>query len=149
MKKIMIVLACIVVLSAGLMTSLAKEKVIDSNQLPQKAQTFLKQYFPKSNVVLVKQDRELISQDYDVTFSDGTTIEFDADGQWTGIESLNEVPGSLIPAQIKTFLNQNNYLQGGVKIKKIGRDSRGYDVELTNGLEFEFDTLFKLVDMDN
>ena len=98
-------------------------------------------------MALVKEDKEIISTDYEVIFADGSKVEFNASGDWKDVTSLTEVPAAVVPQEIATFIATNNYNANGAKIVKIDRDRSGYDVELSNGLELEFNPQFQLVDI--
>lgn len=149
MKKLGLIIAGALVCSAGIMAAVAGEKVITTTQLPQKAQTFIKKHYSGTQVALVKEDKEIISTDYEVIFADGSKVEFNASGDWKDVTSLTEVPAAVVPQEIATFIATNNYNANGVKIVKIDRDRSGYDVELSNGLELEFNPQFQLVDIDD
>lgn len=149
MKKVMVILASAMVLSAVLMVALAGEKVIDVARLPQKAQTFIKSNYSKGKVALVKMEKDVLSTEYEVAFSDGSIVEFDGNGEWTDIKSPVAVPSKLVPARISFYLKSNGY-GNGAKVVKIGKDRRGgYEVELSNGQELEFDKNFRLTDIDD
>ncbi len=50
---------------------------VDRNDLPEAAQAFLKEYFPKAKVGMVKTDKHLLKKtDYDVKLVNGTKINF-------------------------------------------------------------------------
>lgn len=40
-------------------------------------------------------------------------------------------------------------MKQGATIVKIERDKQGYDVKISTGMEFEFDTSYNLVDIDD
>lgn len=121
------------------------DKVITSDQLPRTARAVLKKHFP--NPVLIKHDREVMYSTYDVVFANGNTVEFDSSGNWTKIDCQRErVPEALIPKAILATVRQRWPL---AHIVQIERDRFGYDIELSNGLDIEFDKQFKIREVDD
>ena len=121
------------------------DKVIEVSQLPQAAQVFVKKYFSSKKVVIAKEDAGLFVSSYDVIFSDGSKLEFDNDGNWTEVK-CTPVPANLVPKQIQAKVNE---LYPGVQVTKIERDGNGYELKLSNRQELEFDTKFRLTDIDD
>ena len=115
----------------------AQEVIIPFNQLPAKAKTFIHQYFKDVKVMNVIQDKDVFSKDFDVNFENGTKIEFDRTGNLKEIKTLSgSVPSSLVPAKIKQYIS-NNYK--GASIVEIDKDAYKIDVELSNGVDLDFD----------
>ena len=84
---------------------------------------------------------------YDVILTDGTSVEFNRDGEWKEVKSFQQnIPDTLIPAEIKQYVNQNYPSQ---KIMTVERGKRKVSVDLANGLELEFDLNGNLIDIDN
>ena len=125
-----------------------RDKVIAFEQLPASAQGFLKKNFPGKTPLLVTTDYDGLQKSFDVSYSDGTSVEFDAKGNWTDVECPRTgcVPKAVVPSGIKNFVAKN-YPQE--KIVKIDRDRLGYDVNPSNGLELEFTRHQKLKKIDN
>lgn len=147
MKKIMKRLAVLLVAVVAVF-GVAKaddDRVIETTQLPQAAQVFIKKYFGAKKVVIAKEDAGLFISSYDVIFSDGTKLEFDNDGNWTEVK-CNPVPANLVPKQIQSKINE---LYPGTQVLKIERDGNGYELKLSNRQELEFDTKFRLTDIDD
>lgn len=115
----------------------AQEVIIPFNQLPAKAKTFIHQHFKDVKVMNVILDKDVFSKDFDVNFENGTKIEFDRTGNWKEIKTLSgSVPSSLVPAKIKQYIS-NNYK--GANIVEINKDAYKIDVELSNGVDLDFD----------
>ena len=148
MKTKFFCMAVIAILLASLQPANAwREKIITVAQLPTQAQTVLKRHFKSQQPVLVKQELEGMRISYDVVFADGSKVEFDAKGEWTEIDcTRSAVPSALIPSQILSFVKRT---YPGVFITQIDRDRYGYDVDLSNGLEIEFDKAFRVRDIDD
>ena len=112
---------------------------------------FVATYFPNEEVIATIRD----GFDYDVTLSDYTQIGFDGNLfgklEWDEVDcrhaSLSTtVPAALVPAEITNYVSR---IEGGQSITKIAKDNHGWDIELSNGLEIEFDKRFNVVDFDD
>lgn len=115
----------------------AQEVIIPFNQLPAKAKTFIHQHFKDVKVMNVIQDKDAFSKDFDVNFENGTKVEFDRTGNWKEIKTVSgSVPSSLVPAKIKRYIS-NNY--NGASIVEINKDAYKIDIELSNGVDLDFD----------
>jgi hypothetical protein len=126
----------------------AQEKVVTFNQLPKAAQTFITKYYDAKNVAYVTEEADFLSvKEYEVKLNDGKKIEFDGKGNWKEVDAKKEaVPAAIVPAAIVSHVNKsfpNNII---VQIKK---SSRKYEVELSNGLDLEFDTKGKFLRIDD
>lgn len=145
MKKLMLVVA-VVFLSLGVACA-DGDRPIAIEQLPQSAQQFLKSHYPKGEVLLATEEGDIIGNEYEVVFADGTKIEFISNGEWKSVEcNRGTVPAAIIPEQIKSFIDKN-YPQ--VRVIKIERDRREYEVSLSNRLELTFNKSFQLVEIDD
>lgn len=146
MKKIMILLA--LVFSFAVSDSYAlNDKVISKNQLPAQAQSFLNENFAGSGISYAKLETDFFERSYEVMLSDGTKLEFTNKGNWKEVDCrYSEVPEAIIPAPVKKYISDN---YEGSKVLKIERDSRGYDVKLSNRLELKFNKDFEIVDIDD
>ncbi len=132
MRKI---IGIVIVLIANF--AFAQEVIIPFNQLPAKAKTFINQHFKGVKVMNVIQDKDVFSKDFDVNFENGTKVEFDRTGNWKEIKTLSgSVPSNLVPAKIKQYIS-NNYK--GANIVEINKDAYKIDVELSNGVDLDFD----------
>ncbi|GAA4138455.1 PepSY-like domain-containing protein [Sphingobacterium kyonggiense] len=129
-------------------TATAQEKVITVNQLPKTAQSFISSHYAKSPVSLVKSEKETLSPlEYKVVLQDGTEIEFDEKGNWTEIDGKrNAVPTAIIPAAIKAHVNKSFPNNEIVELKK---KKKGYEVELTSGIDLKFDAKGKFLKIDD
>ena len=146
MKKIMILLA--LVFSFAVSDSYAlNDKVISKNQLQAQAQSFLNENFAGSGISYAKLETDFFERSYVVMLSDGTKLEFTNKGNWKEVDCrYSEVPEAIIPAPVKKYISDN---YEGSKVLKIERDSRGYDVKLSNRLELKFNKDFEIVDIDD
>ena len=144
MKKLIFLFVCVVSIQVALADN---DKPINFTQLPQAAQKFVKQHFPKAKIAFVKMETELFDKSYDVVFNNGDKLEFDKKGEWTEVNCKSTVvPAKVIPALIKKYV-ETNYPEA--KVLSIERDRYDYEVKLSNFWEIKFDMNFNVIDMDN
>lgn len=145
MKKILFVFAAMMMF-AGI-ASADNDRIVPYENLPAKAQEFVKKYFPSEKVSYVKEEADFMELSYEVVFAQGTKVEFTGQGEWKEVDcrysTLNE---ELVPEQIRAYVKQSFPDTKFVKIEKGYRD---YEVKLTNRLELTFDMNFNLVDIDD
>lgn len=145
MKKLVFLLVCLFTLQVSVVRA-DNDKPIQVTQMPQTAQQFIKQYFADSKVALAKMETEFLDKSYEVTFSDGNKLEFDKKGKWTDVDCrFSVVPSDIVPAAIQTYVKAH---YPDAKILKIERDSRDYEIKLSNRVELKFDLKFNLMDID-
>ena len=144
MKKLIFLFVCVFSIQVALADN---DKPINFTQLPQAAQKFVKQHFPKAKIAFVKMETELFDKSYDVVFNNGHKLEFDKKGEWTEVNCKSTVvPAKVIPALIKKYV-ETNYPEA--KVLSIERDRYDYEVKLSNFWEIKFDMNFNVIDMDN
>lgn len=145
MKKLFLI-AAVVFMSLGVACAEA-DRPITVDKLPQKAQQFIKSYYQQVGVTYAKEDKDLVSTEYEVLLADGTKMEFSSSGEWTSVECKGgAVPEDIIPQQIKQYVAKN---YPNTKILKIDRDRRDYEVTLSNRLELKFNKEFRLIEIDD
>lgn len=118
------------------------------NDLPPAAKSALATNF-KSKVSLIKIDKDFGRvSDYEVILNDGSEITFDRAGNWENIEvaPAKAVPAKFILAPIANYIKANHK---GAKIIGIDKDRRGYEVQLSNGLELKFNREGKFLRYDD
>ena len=112
---------------------------------------FVRTYFPQTEVLASIMD----GLDYDVTLKDYTQIGFDGNLfgklEWDEVDCKHasiytSVPATLVPPQITDYVSRIHAEQ---TIVKISKDTRGWDIELSNGIEIEFDKKYNVVDFDD
>lgn len=134
LHRIALALACL-----SLLAGCEKETTShNASDIPGKAREILSQNF-KSGVSLVETETSgLGSKEYEVTLTDGSEITFNHSGDWESIDTPNDgaVPAGLVPTAIANYINAKHK---GVSIVGISKEKHGFDVELSNGLEIQFD----------
>lgn len=124
-----------------------RDVAISVNELPVSAQKVLSTNFSNAKVALSKKEVDLFGKSYDIIFTNGDKIEFDANGQWEKISCKHtRVPQALVPSTILEYV-KTHYADS--YIIKIEKEKRGHEVELANGLELEFDKNGRCIDIDN
>lgn len=137
-----------VLLMVSTVTVQAQVKSITFDQLPKTAQNLVNKYYDAKNVSYVTEESEFMkSKEYEVRFHDGVKVEFDAKGDWKEVDGKKKaIPTALIPTSIASHVKKsfpNN------EIVKISRSNRKYEVELSNGLDLEFDKRGKFLRIDD
>ena len=122
------------------------DKPIEFSQLPQAAQTTVKKVFPSHQIAFTTQEG-ILSKTYEVHFSNGDKIEFDSKGNWDNVSMKSgPVPATFIPAAIDKFVKAK---YPNTFIKKIDKDRRDTEIELSNGLDLKFNKNYKLIEIDD
>ena len=75
---------------------------------------------------------------YEVILNDGTEISFDRDGNWENVEVNNtkSVPSTIVPKAIRAYVAKTH---PGQRIVGIDKERKGYEIELSNGIDMKFD----------
>ena len=124
----------------------AQEQIINSNDLPSGATTFLSTHFKDNPIKQVVKDTDKKKVTFEVTLNDGTELEFSQKGNWKEVDGKNKaIPTAFIPKAIADYINTNYPKE---KITHIDKGNRDYDVDLTNGLDLEFDLNGKFLRID-
>lgn len=133
-------LMMLAVLGLGAMScSEDDNKEIPAAQLPQDAKSFLSTYYPSVNIVSVKRDNNNGALELDVRLANGHEVSFNADGEWTDVDAPRgeSIPAGVAPQAITDYIALN---YSGMAINEISKDARGYEVELTNGVDLLFNS---------
>jgi len=148
MKKIILKLSLLLAV-AFIAVSCEKEELIDVNNLPAVANTFLNDHFKDVKVLSVTREKEALSgTEYQVLLNNGVEVKFDKNGDWTEVEARENtaaIPTSFILTPIVNYV-KDNYENTG--INSIDKEKHGFDVELTNGLDLVFDKEGKFLRID-
>lgn len=114
------------------------EETVDFLNLPSRARSFVGEFYPGAEVVRVEKDYDHGEVLYEVKFSNGHEVVFSSDGRWLEVEAPDgrSIPYGIVPPTIQDFLDHYYYDYGVNEINKTGF---GYEVELTTGLDLQFD----------
>ena len=118
------------------------EELISTDELPLNSKSFLNTYFNSAKIILAEKDIENSSRwEYEVKLDNGIEISFDGQGEWQNVESRNDHKALPNYEFIDTIILDyvlTNYPEAG--INGIDRQINGFDVELTNGVDLEFNS---------
>ena len=143
MKKIQAILLLVAMMAVSFNAKADHDQVITFDQMPEAAQTLLRQHFANKVPLVVTVDWD----DYTIRYESGEKVEFDKQGNWKEIDCrATQVPVELIPEQIKSNIQATF---PGAIILKLDRNRRGYEVKLNNGLEVEYSPTFDVIDIDD
>ena len=128
--------------------AIAQDKMITFAELPAKAQTFIKTHFDEKEVAGVYEDTEyMVQKEYSVYLNDGTELEFFSNGDWEEVKTrTGQVPDKIIPSAILQHIQRqfpNTF------VKEIKKKRYGYEVEISNGLDLEFNKNGKFLRIDD
>ncbi len=113
------------------------------NNLPAQATSFIQKHYPNTSISNSKKD----GNEWDVYLSNGTKLEFNAQGTIKEIEGNGAlVPASVLPNNAASYLKSN---YAGQTIKEIEFEDNKIEVDLANGTEVEFDREGNFLKVDN
>ena len=123
------------------------DKPIQLTEMPKEAQQFILHHFANQPVALAKIDADFMDKTYEVVFTNGDQVEFDKKGKWTKVDCEHtQVPLAIVPVAIQQYVSKNYPDAKVVKIELT--DRKGYEVDLSNGFEIEFDKKMRVVEID-
>jgi len=148
MKKFLLGLSFLLAIA---ITAISCSKDNDGNEivLPGKANTFITAKFKTAKVVKVsKVNDNLTKKEFEVILDNGIKIEFDKDGNWVEIEAVADdqaIPSEFVPEKILAYLAVN---YPGLGVNSIEIEDDGYEIELTDGTDLDFDLQGNFVKVD-
>lgn len=141
MKKFILALLTFVLIGTSV-TACGRKRVIDPAQLPKAATELVQKHWPSCVIDFAY----INGQEYEVLLSDGTIIEFDKKGVWKDMKCTDGLPVTIIPMNITRYVTNRFPKQLIIKCEKM---RGGYEIELTNGLELEFDLQGRVTHVDD
>ena len=127
------------VMMLSVVSAFAADMAIQANQLPKKAQDFVKANFANDQIVYAEQDR----QSYKVELASGVEIDFDKNGDWTDVAGNNQpINTKFIPSNIMKTV-EAKYPQ--VPVLEISKEYLSYKLKLGNNREVYVDNNGKIV----
>lgn len=111
----------------------------DASVLPAEAQTFISENYKGVDITQVKIDKETFGDEYEVYLSNGTSLDFNSKGEFEKAKAgrNDSVPSSVIPSEITKYVHDT---YPGAYIVKYEIEKNTKEVELSNGLEINFDS---------
>lgn len=147
MKKYILVALALVAFTA-IPVLAGNDKVLGLEELPRTAQTFVSKYFGNKQVSVITLDNEVLSKTYDLVYADGTKLEFDSKGNWTEVSVPHgtSIPAGIIPSAIASDLGKRFPQQS---VQHIERKRRGYELELSSGIDLVYDLKGRFTRIDD
>ncbi len=137
--KAMLVSMLAMVLSAA---SCSDDVAIPYERLPKASRSFVDKHFCELTPLVITKD----GNEYEIVFTNGTSVEFDRRGDWKEVSCRsNCVPEGVVPPEVLAKVYD---VYPGALVVKIERDRHGFEVRLNVGVELEFDRNYMLRDAD-
>lgn len=148
MKRLIILAIAALTMAVTFVAKADNDKPIRFENLPESSRKFILTHFKDIKISFIKEESDFfIWKSYDVFFVDGSKIEFDKKGNWEEVECVkSEIPSAIIPTPISAYTSQHH---PEMKIIKISRNNKGYEIKLNNGIEIDFDKKFNMIKYDN
>lgn len=122
------------------------DKLVNTNELPLAAKTFLDTYFQEQSILETRKDKD----DYTVHCTN-YIIEFDLQGIWDDVDrkldngQYKALPEAFLtaelPAGLLSFINTNYLNNQIIEVDKEYKNNTfvGYEIDLSGGAELDFD----------
>lgn len=137
MKRVILTAAFVMAVFVSGTSFAGDDRPVTFDRLPEAAQQFIKKYFGDRKISYAVQDADWFDGDYEVRFVGGDKIAFRRDGSWEEVECKGtRVPADIVPAGIAGYVSRRH---PDTRIVEIERDSRGYEIKLSDGAEIKFD----------
>lgn len=127
-------------------TVLAQEVVITETELPTVVKKNVVKYFGKKDISSIVKDVEFRKTVYDVYFNDQTEAEFSSTGELKEAKSHKGLPDAVVPEKVQIYVKKH---YPNVVVTKWERSSNKQEVELSNGLDLEFDLNGRFLRLDD
>lgn len=136
-----------VALGAVFMTSCEKESLIEQSDVPQEIKNYVTTHFPQNNILQTLKDNDGLNLTYDLLLDSSISLEFNRAKEIISIDGNSKLPDSVIPAKIREYVNTNFPAYFITDWEKESRKVQ--QIELSNGLDLEFDNDGKYLRIDN
>lgn len=147
MKKSRLFLVAFICMMTQSISAIAQDTFFPKEQLPQSIKNFVQELFPGQMIDYVNIDADSDDANYEICLNNGIELDFDMNEEWERVDCFNmSVPMQIIPTAIANYVNSHF---AGEDIVKIDKESYGYEIELSNGLEIKFNQLGELLYIDN
>lgn len=121
---------------------------ISIEELPEKANLFIKDYFPAAKVKTVYKSWDEGVVEYKVIFKTKTTIEFDMVGTWSEIDvnvKKDKMPRFIYPTPVNETIDAKFYEK---VISKVENDGVYYDFDFTDKSEAKIKTTGQVLEFE-
>lgn len=132
MKKLILTFFAIVAISISASSQITQ---INSNKLPAQARSTIRSAWNGAPIVDAWRNKIGKRVEYKASVEDGSTIKFNANGQWIEMKSYNGVPSKLLPKALLTHVEK--YYEGQIIVWATKTPKR-YQIQLADGTKLEF-----------
>lgn len=129
-----------------LLVSCDKEKVVNNDDLPATATSFITTHYPAQAIRQVVKERDDLKTEYHVYLDNNTKLEFSKDGEIREIEGTERIPDAILSPLIVSYVT-NNYAPAF--IRGWDPESTNQEIKLSNGVELLFDNNGNFLRIDN
>ena len=132
MKKIFILMT----LSALLFVACDKEKVVQSDDLPADASSFVSAHYPGKQILQVVKELDNLKTYYHVYLNNGSKLDFSRQGNIQKIEGTEAIPDTVIPELILDYV-YDHYQDDFIRAWELKDATQ--EIKLSAGVGLEFD----------
>ena len=143
MKKISLILVAISLFVFS--NANAQKKYLAVSETPGQIISYINAHFPKSEIISVKKDKEVLKTEYKVKLNTMVELEFDGNISIKKIESKSALPQSVVPEKIVAYIHKN---YPNNKILEWKKEKKGQKIELDNDIDVVFDLNGKFLGID-
>ena len=143
MKKISLILVAISLFVFS--NANAQKKYLAVSETPGQIISYINAHFPKSEIISVKKDKEVLKTEYKVKLNTMVELEFDGNFSIKKIESKRALPQSVDPEKIVAYIHKN---YPNNKILEWKKEKKGQKIELDNDIDVVFDLNGKFLGID-
>ena len=143
MKKISLILVAISLFVFS--NANAQKKYLAVSETPGQIISYINAHFPKSEIISVKKDKEVLKTEYKVKLNTMVELEFDGNFSIKKIESKSALPQSVVPEKIVAYIHKN---YPNNKILEWKKEKKGQKIELDNDIDMVFDLNGKFLGID-
>ncbi|MDT0295659.1 PepSY-like domain-containing protein [Mesonia ostreae] len=125
------------------------DQVIQAEELPASAKTFVTTYFPNTTYTRVEKNNQVEPDGtlYEVNLSNGFEVDFSSEGNWLDVDGqTQELPQGIVPESIANYVIQN---YADLQMIGIDTESTEYEIDLSNGLDLYFTLAGEFVREEN
>ena len=105
MKKISLILVAISLFVFS--NANAQKKYLAVSETPGQIISYINAHFPKSEIISVKKDKEVLKTEYKVKLNTMVELEFDGNFSIKKIESKSALPQSVVAEKIVAYIHKN------------------------------------------
>lgn len=117
-------------------TSCDKETVLTTADIPSEIKTYTQNHFPEQKILQVIEEKDGFEKSFETTLEENYVLSFDRKINIQSLDGVNELPSSVIPEKILTYV-QTNYPNNFITDWELERKTQ--QVRLNNDIDLVFD----------